>query len=63
MEHFRTKEERKMEETSQEGEQVVLGATNPRAWFEGEDEDGWWDERFGGHTDTKPKGEYEHLHL
>ncbi|KAL1759917.1 glycoside hydrolase family 31 protein [Schizophyllum commune] len=56
MEHFRTKEERKIEETSQEGEQVVLDATNPRAWFEGEDEDGWWDERFGGHTDTKPKG-------
>ncbi|TRM68910.1 glycoside hydrolase family 31 protein [Schizophyllum amplum] len=56
MEHFRTKEERKIEETSQEEEQVVLDTTNPRAWFEGDSEDGWWDEKFGGHTDTKPKG-------
>ncbi|KAJ7935332.1 glycoside hydrolase family 31 protein [Mycena leptocephala] len=67
MEHFRTKkvEETKTEEAAPEAEegvedaaQVVVKAeeVNPRAWFEGDTEDDWWDERFSTWTDTKPKG-------
>ncbi|KAJ7798657.1 glycosyl hydrolases family 31-domain-containing protein [Mycena olivaceomarginata] len=71
MEHFRNKkvEETKTEEAApapEEGaedaaEQVVLQAeaepeVNPRAWFEGETEDDWWEERFSTWTDSKPKG-------
>ncbi|KAJ7840497.1 glycosyl hydrolases family 31-domain-containing protein [Mycena olivaceomarginata] len=71
MEHFRNKkvEETKTEEAApspEEGaedaaEQIVLQAEaepelNPRAWFEGETEDDWWEERFSTWTDSKPKG-------
>ncbi|KAJ7800000.1 glycoside hydrolase family 31 protein [Mycena olivaceomarginata] len=71
MEHFRNKkvEETKTEEAApapEEGaedaaEQVVFQAeaepeVNPRAWFEGETEDDWWEERFSTWTDSKPKG-------
>jgi alpha 1,3-glucosidase len=69
MEHFRTKkvEETKTEEAAPEAEegvedaaQVVVKAeeVNPRAWFEGDTEDDWWDERFSTWTDTKPKGDH-----
>ncbi|KAL0565531.1 glucosidase II [Marasmius crinis-equi] len=68
MEHFRIKEEKKEEENKTEGEepkpegegeQVVLQAeapVNPRAWFEGDSEDAYWDESFSSWTDSKPKG-------
>ncbi|KAJ6590144.1 glycoside hydrolase family 31 protein [Mycena vulgaris] len=69
MEHFRTKAvaETKTEEADpapEEGaadaEQVVMEVkekeVNHRAWFEGETEDDWWEERFSTWTDTKPKG-------
>ncbi|KDQ56418.1 glycoside hydrolase family 31 protein [Jaapia argillacea MUCL 33604] len=59
MEHFRTKEETPATaqvEGGEEGEQVVIKAENPRAWFEGESEDAYWDETFLSWTDSKPKG-------
>ncbi|THV06625.1 alpha-glucosidase [Dendrothele bispora CBS 962.96] len=65
MEHFRAKEEpKKVEEgeevvTDSEGQQEVMQqepTVNPRAWFEGETEDDYWDEKFNSWTDTKPKG-------
>lgn len=60
MEHFRNKEEKKEPEPVEgvEGaEQVVLQApVKPTAWFEGEDEDAWWEETFSTWTDNKPKG-------
>ncbi|KAL5483105.1 ROT2 [Sanghuangporus weigelae] len=64
MEHFRSKEGKKIVETPQspEGEddgqqQEVLQTPheNPAAWFEGE-EDGWWEETWKSWTDSKPKG-------
>jgi mannosyl-oligosaccharide alpha-1,3-glucosidase len=56
MEHFRTKNNNKVEEDE---EQVVLGEVkSSRAWFEGEEEDAHWDEKFGTWTDTKPKGTF-----
>jgi alpha 1,3-glucosidase len=68
MEHFRSKvvAETKTEEAEpepeeglvEESEQVVMDApeVNHRAWFEGDKEDDWWEERFSTWTDTKPKG-------
>lgn len=65
MEHFRTKEsvEKSKEglttpEAGAEGDdaQVVLGAHPRVAWFEGDSEDGWWEETFNSFTDPKPKG-------
>ncbi|KAJ7496651.1 glycoside hydrolase family 31 protein [Mycena latifolia] len=67
MEHFRTKHvaetkteeaEPEPEEGAEDAEQVVMEApeVNPRAWFEGDKEDDWWEERFSTWTDTKPKG-------
>lgn len=64
MEHFRTKEEPKPapEATVEgggesEGAQTVMEVpTNPRAWFEGEEEDGYWEETWRSWTDSKPKG-------
>ncbi|TFK89283.1 glycoside hydrolase family 31 protein [Polyporus arcularius HHB13444] len=66
MEHFRTKEsvEKSKEgvEVPEEGldtdenAQVVLGAHPRTAWFEGDSEDGWWEESFNSFTDPKPRG-------
>jgi alpha 1,3-glucosidase len=60
MEHFRTKvEQNKTEENPPvEGEagQAPLKAENPRAWFEGDTEDDYWEETFSSWTDSKPKG-------
>ncbi|GBE80864.1 Glucosidase 2 subunit alpha [Sparassis crispa] len=62
MEHFRTKESvEKTEAIAEEGvdsdgSQVVMQQVNARAWFEGETEDGWWEETFSSWTDSKPKG-------
>ncbi len=66
MEHFRTKEsvEKSKEgvEVPEEGldtdenAQVVLRALPRTAWFEGDSEDGWWEESFNSFTDPKPRG-------
>ncbi|KIJ51385.1 glycoside hydrolase family 31 protein [Sphaerobolus stellatus SS14] len=60
MEHFRVKEETPQIENNSEdaGEQAqqVLQQVNPRAWFEGDNEDGWWSEQFKSWNDLKPKG-------
>ncbi|KAF9446144.1 glycoside hydrolase family 31 protein, partial [Macrolepiota fuliginosa MF-IS2] len=62
MEHFRNKAqvEEKTEENKVEGgeenAQEVLKPENPRAWFEGDNEDAYWEETFSSWTDSKPKG-------
>ncbi|KAJ3553374.1 hypothetical protein NM688_g3646 [Phlebia brevispora] len=63
MEHFRKKEEPKPAPEAPEGDvktddaQAVMQAPpNPRAWFEGETEDGYWEETWRSWTDSKPKG-------
>lgn len=70
MEHFRTKESvaKAREELANPEEgldtddsQVVMEQTLPRtAWFEGETEDGWWEETFNSFTDNKPRGKSLH---
>ncbi|KAI8978216.1 alpha-glucosidase [Trametes punicea] len=66
MEHYRTKESVASSKQGiappEEGldtddSQVVLEQAHPRtAWFEGDTEDGWWEETFGSWTDPKPRG-------
>ncbi|TCD66261.1 hypothetical protein EIP91_001590 [Steccherinum ochraceum] len=65
LEHFRTKEPAVAEipesEVPEEGldvedAQKVLKAAKPTAWFEGEEEDAYWEETFSSWTDSKPKG-------
>lgn len=64
MEHFRVKHVPKPEEVPEEGidsegDQIVMSVqpeVNPRAWFEGETEDGYWEETWRSWTDSKPKG-------
>ncbi|KAH7906684.1 glycoside hydrolase family 31 protein [Hygrophoropsis aurantiaca] len=55
MEHFRKKDEDKPVESAEGDAQKVLEA-NPYAWFEGDEQDAFWDETFSSWTDTKPKG-------
>lgn len=58
MEHFRTQaadEEKTTVEAPADDSQAVM-QVNSRAWFEGNEEDGFWDEKFGSWTDSKPKG-------
>jgi mannosyl-oligosaccharide alpha-1,3-glucosidase len=69
MEHFRVKEEpprQPTDEKVQEGAETVIAETvvaqtvlevNQRAWFEGENQDAWWEETWQSWTDAKPKGE------
>ncbi|KAJ7072850.1 glycoside hydrolase family 31 protein [Mycena amicta] len=71
MEHFRSKVQaptatEEAEPEAEEGvegeegsEQVVMQVeekVNHAAWFEGDKEDDWWEEKFSSWTDTKPKG-------
>ena len=59
MEHFREKP-KQIEATEapavegEETQQVIQ--LPPNAWFEGDSEDGWWEETWKTWTDTKPKG-------
>jgi len=59
MEHFRTKDSAEKQlggdESTSDDSQVVM-QVNSRAWFEGETEDGYWEETFSSWTDSKPKG-------
>ncbi|KAJ8697175.1 glucosidase II [Pleurotus ostreatus] len=61
MEHFRSKKVEAGGEQKPEGSEGVEDAqtvikVQPNAWFEGEDEDAYWEETFGSWTDSKPKG-------
>jgi alpha 1,3-glucosidase len=57
MEHFRIKEQEKVEEVMSEGEQMVLkGGEMDRSWFEEHDVD-MFEEKWKQWTDSKPKGE------
>ncbi|KAF8750413.1 Galactose mutarotase-like [Rhizoctonia solani] len=63
MEHFRNKHQaehntNKAYTQHAQGEQKVIEEPKPKvnAWFEGETEDGYWEERFKSWTDSKPKG-------
>ncbi|KAH0829071.1 glycoside hydrolase family 31 protein [Lanmaoa asiatica] len=56
MEHFRTKQGTQPPQIEgAEGEQVPFQVNNA-AWFEGEQQDAWWDETWSTWTDSKPKG-------
>lgn len=55
MEHFRAKDAET--EVKEGGEAQEPMQVDSRAWFEGDSEDGWWEEQFGSHKDSKPKGE------
>lgn len=74
MEHFRLKDEpaTTVGAPPAQDEQVVMDAPSepqppslkPSAWFEGEEEDGYWGEQFSSWTDSKPKGKrapFKHL--
>lgn len=56
MEHFRTKDAPKPAATAEGDAQTVLQSPNPRAWFEGDSEDSYWEETWKSWTDSKPKG-------
>lgn len=61
MEHFRSKKVEAEGEQKPEGSEGAEDAqtvmkVKPNAWFEGEDEDAYWEETFGSWTDSKPKG-------
>lgn len=57
MEHFRTQETlTPPTDDGEEGEQKVLEKANPNAWFEGDRDDGSWEETWSSWTDKKPKG-------
>jgi len=66
MEHFR---EKKVEEVAAKDEEVPPAEGEeaqkvvqlpPNAWFEGDTEDGLWQETWRSWTDTKPKGEFSY---
>lgn len=60
MEHFRTKEDTQpLQIEGTEAEQVPLHVNNA-AWFEGEQQDAWWEETWSTWTDSKPKGNSLH---
>lgn len=65
MEHFRNKQEPPAApEVSEEGSdgdddaQTAFSVPNERAWFEGDEEVDFWEERFNSWTDSKPKGKW-----
>lgn len=59
MEHHR---EKNLLPPQEEGDQAVIEDADPKvnanAWFEGETEESYWEEKFNTWTDTKPKGAY-----
>ncbi|KIJ66056.1 glycoside hydrolase family 31 protein [Hydnomerulius pinastri MD-312] len=57
MEHFRTKEGSQPTIEGADGEEAqTFMQVNNAAWFEGEEQDAWWEETFSSWTDSKPKG-------
>ncbi|KAF2021384.1 glycoside hydrolase family 31 protein [Aaosphaeria arxii CBS 175.79] len=55
LEHWRAKKEKPVEE-KKEGEEENKEEKKEEEAEKGEDESTWWDETFGGNTDTKPRG-------
>lgn len=55
MEHFRTKDDAEPAAIPEDEAQTTLQLNN-RAWFEGEEQDAWWEESWSTWTDSKPKG-------
>lgn len=64
MEHFRQPKQKVEPVEAKDGEAPVAGGEEtqkviqlpPNSWFEGDTEDGWWEEVWKSWTDTKPKG-------
>lgn len=62
MEHWRTKVDKPVEETKEGEHETKEGEAEKKEEVEktvddqGEDESTWWDETFGGATDSKPRG-------
>lgn len=56
VEHWRSKIEKPQAEISAEGEEAKAAAETSQPEGSGEDESTWWEESFGGSTDTKPRG-------
>ncbi|KAI0313324.1 alpha-glucosidase [Amylostereum chailletii] len=56
MEHFRTKHDGEVETTEEGSDAQAVLKANTAAWFEGDEEDGYWEEKFNTWTDSKPKG-------
>ncbi|KAF2125468.1 glycoside hydrolase family 31 protein [Dothidotthia symphoricarpi CBS 119687] len=54
MEHWRAKVEKQQEEKKEDGEESK--DSEKKIEEKTEDESTWWEEKFGGNTDTKPKG-------
>jgi alpha 1,3-glucosidase len=54
MEHWRPKVEKPVEEEKKEGEENK--EEEKKEEEQGEDESTWWEETFGGNTDSKPRG-------
>ncbi|KAK3707342.1 glucosidase II [Vermiconidia calcicola] len=52
VEHWRAKVDKPADE-QKEGDEAVVAESDKEA---AEDESTWWDEKFGGNTDSKPKG-------
>lgn len=55
LEHWRKKVEKK-EPEQKEGEGEAEGTAEQKEDKSGEEESTWWEESFGGNTDTKPRG-------
>lgn len=63
MEHFRTKQDTQPPQIEgADAEQVPLHVNNA-AWFEGEQQDAWWEETWSTWTDSKPKGNTSRLRI
>ncbi|KAI2643346.1 glycoside hydrolase family 31 protein [Xylaria nigripes] len=56
LEHWRPKVEKPPAEEKKEGEEETEKTEEPAAELVGEDEGTWWEESFGGNTDSKPRG-------
>ncbi|KAH7135003.1 glycosyl hydrolases family 31-domain-containing protein [Dendryphion nanum] len=56
LEHWRAKKEKPVEEEKKEGEEEKKEEEKKVEEPQGEDESTWWDETFGGNTDSKPRG-------
>lgn len=54
VEHWRAKIDKQKEEEKKEGEEANAEAAKKEET--GEDESTWWEETFGGNTDSKPRG-------
>jgi len=56
MEHWRPKIEQAEKKEGEEPKEGEEAKAEPKPAEQGEDESTWWEETFGGNTDSKPKG-------